>query len=140
MESVTAPGIAFTMFGWWGFNLWLPGYLSLPVTEGGVGLSQFFVQLHSLAGQLDILLREAANLRRNASDLALRLGQLKLHVEHPLLLVNHADLVHRLLGRRQPPLGQSPTQGEQLDPRLVTGDLLFRSRHLRLSRLPLREQ
>ncbi len=30
---------AFTMFAWWGFNLWLPGYLSLPATEGGVGLS-----------------------------------------------------------------------------------------------------
>jgi MFS family permease len=30
---------AFTMFAWWGFNLWLPGYLSLPTTEGGVGLS-----------------------------------------------------------------------------------------------------
>ncbi|HEX6976496.1 MAG TPA: MFS transporter [Vicinamibacterales bacterium] len=30
---------AFTMFGWWGFNLWLPGYLSLPVAQGGVGLS-----------------------------------------------------------------------------------------------------
>ncbi|HEX6973535.1 MAG TPA: MFS transporter, partial [Vicinamibacterales bacterium] len=30
---------AFTMFGWWGFNLWLPGYLSLPATQGGIGLS-----------------------------------------------------------------------------------------------------
>jgi MFS family permease len=30
---------AFTMFGWWGFNLWLPGYLSLPTSQGGVGLS-----------------------------------------------------------------------------------------------------
>lgn len=30
---------AFTMFGWWGFNLWLPGYLSLPTAQGGVGLS-----------------------------------------------------------------------------------------------------
>lgn len=30
---------AFTMFGWWGFNLWLPGYLSLPPAQGGVGLS-----------------------------------------------------------------------------------------------------
>ena len=29
----------FTMFAWWGFNLWIPAYLSLPVTEGGVGLS-----------------------------------------------------------------------------------------------------
>jgi MFS family permease len=30
---------ACTMFAWWGFNLWLPGYLSLPAAEGGVGLS-----------------------------------------------------------------------------------------------------
>lgn len=30
---------AFTMFAWWGFNLWIPAYLSLPVSEGGVGLS-----------------------------------------------------------------------------------------------------
>jgi len=29
----------FTMFAWWGFNLWLPGYLSLPTGQGGVGLS-----------------------------------------------------------------------------------------------------
>jgi MFS family permease len=30
---------AFTMFAWWGFNLWIPAYLSLPVSQGGVGLS-----------------------------------------------------------------------------------------------------
>lgn len=30
---------AFTMFGWWGFNLWLPSYLRLPREAGGVGLS-----------------------------------------------------------------------------------------------------
>jgi MFS family permease len=30
---------ACTMFAWWGFNLWIPAYLSLPVTQGGVGLS-----------------------------------------------------------------------------------------------------
>jgi len=30
---------AFTMFAWWGFNLWLPGYLSLPVDQGGIGLT-----------------------------------------------------------------------------------------------------
>jgi MFS family permease len=30
---------AFTMFAWWGFNLWLPGYLSLPAASGGIGLS-----------------------------------------------------------------------------------------------------
>jgi MFS family permease len=30
---------ACTMFAWWGFNLWLPGYLALPTEQGGVGLS-----------------------------------------------------------------------------------------------------
>lgn len=29
---------ALTMFAWWGFNLWIPAYLSLPSAEGGVGL------------------------------------------------------------------------------------------------------
>ena len=29
---------ACTLFAWWGFNLWLPGYLALPVAQGGVGL------------------------------------------------------------------------------------------------------
>jgi MFS family permease len=28
-----------TMFGWWGFNLWIPAYLSLPPADGGIGLS-----------------------------------------------------------------------------------------------------
>jgi MFS family permease len=30
---------ACTMFAWWGFNLWLPGYLSMPPEKGGIGLS-----------------------------------------------------------------------------------------------------
>jgi MFS family permease len=30
---------ACTMFAWWGFNLWIPAYLSLPVEKGGVGLT-----------------------------------------------------------------------------------------------------
>jgi len=30
---------ACTMYAWWGFNLWIPAYLSLPVERGGVGLS-----------------------------------------------------------------------------------------------------
>jgi MFS family permease len=30
---------AFTMFGWWGFNLWLPGYLTLSASAGGMGLT-----------------------------------------------------------------------------------------------------
>jgi MFS family permease len=29
---------AFTMFAWWGFNLWIPGYLSLDRSQGGIGL------------------------------------------------------------------------------------------------------
>ncbi|HZL27258.1 MAG TPA: MFS transporter [Acidobacteriaceae bacterium] len=30
---------ACTLFAWWGFNLWVPAYLSLPRSRGGVGLS-----------------------------------------------------------------------------------------------------
>lgn len=30
---------ACTMFAWWGFNLWIPAYLSLAPERGGVGLS-----------------------------------------------------------------------------------------------------
>jgi MFS family permease len=29
---------ACTMFAWWGFNLWLPAYLSMAPGEGGIGL------------------------------------------------------------------------------------------------------
>lgn len=36
---------ACTLFAWWGFNLWVPAYLSLPVAQGGKGLSQ-----HAMAG------------------------------------------------------------------------------------------
>jgi MFS family permease len=32
---------ACTMFAWWGFNLWIPAYLSMPVAQGGVGLSAY---------------------------------------------------------------------------------------------------
>lgn len=28
-----------TMFAWWGFNLWVPAYLSLSAKDGGIGLS-----------------------------------------------------------------------------------------------------
>ena len=27
------------MFAWWGFNLWVPSYLSLPLAKGGIGLT-----------------------------------------------------------------------------------------------------
>jgi MFS family permease len=30
---------ACTMFAWWGYNLWIPAYLSLPAEQGGIGLS-----------------------------------------------------------------------------------------------------
>jgi MFS family permease len=30
---------AATMFAWWGLNLWVPSYLSLPAAQGGIGLS-----------------------------------------------------------------------------------------------------
>lgn len=30
---------AATMFAWWGLNLWIPGFLSLPRDQGGIGLS-----------------------------------------------------------------------------------------------------
>jgi MFS family permease len=30
---------ACTLFAWWGFNLWIPAYLSLPADQGGIGLS-----------------------------------------------------------------------------------------------------
>jgi MFS family permease len=50
LRAIFAPGLlrltvpltimnAFTLFGWWGFNLWLPGYLSLPESAGGRGFS-----------------------------------------------------------------------------------------------------
>ena len=30
---------ACTLFAWWGFNLWVPAYLSLPEERGGIGLA-----------------------------------------------------------------------------------------------------
>jgi len=36
--AVTAMN-ACTLFAWWGFNLWLPGFLSSPASAGGIGLS-----------------------------------------------------------------------------------------------------
>ncbi len=35
--AVTAMN-AFTMFAWWGLNLWIPGYLSIARSQGGIGL------------------------------------------------------------------------------------------------------
>lgn len=42
----------FTMFAWWGFNLWLPSYLSLPPAQGGVGLSTTMMSAFVVAMQV----------------------------------------------------------------------------------------
>lgn len=31
------------LFAWWGYNLWVPAYLSLPSAKGGVGMSERFM-------------------------------------------------------------------------------------------------
>ncbi len=43
---------AFTLFGWWGFNLWLPGYLSLPEAAGGMGFTPFTMSWFIIAMQV----------------------------------------------------------------------------------------
>ena len=41
-----------TLFAWWGFNLWLPSYLSLPAASGGIGLSTATMSLFVIAMQV----------------------------------------------------------------------------------------
>ncbi len=43
---------ACTMFAWWGFNQWIPAYLSLPVADGGVGLSTRVMSAFIIAMQV----------------------------------------------------------------------------------------
>jgi MFS family permease len=43
---------ACTMFGWWGLNLWIPAYLSLDVTRGGIGLSAYATSALVIAMQV----------------------------------------------------------------------------------------
>ena len=43
---------AATMFAWWGLNLWIPAYLSLPVADGGVGLSAVVMSSFVVAMQV----------------------------------------------------------------------------------------
>ena len=45
---------AFTMFAWWGFNLWLPSYLRFPADQGGVGLSARVMSLFVIAMQVEM--------------------------------------------------------------------------------------
>lgn len=42
---------ACTLFAWWGFNLWVPAYLSLPVARGGMGLSAHAMSITVIAMQ-----------------------------------------------------------------------------------------
>jgi MFS family permease len=62
LKEITAAVIlmnAFTMFAWWGFNLWIPGFLSLAREQGGLGLGAkrmsglvFFMQFGMWLGYL----------------------------------------------------------------------------------------
>jgi MFS family permease len=40
-----------TLFAWWGFNLWVPAYLSLPYNRGGIGLTTHAMSVTVIAMQ-----------------------------------------------------------------------------------------
>lgn len=42
---------ACTLFGWWGLNSWVPAYLNLPPSRGGIGLSSSTMSLFVIAMQ-----------------------------------------------------------------------------------------
>jgi len=43
---------ACTLFGWWGLNSWVPGYLALSPSRGGIGLSSSTMSLFVIAMQV----------------------------------------------------------------------------------------
>jgi MFS family permease len=43
---------AATMFAWWGLNLWIPAYLSLPSDQGGIGLTTVVMSAFVVAMQI----------------------------------------------------------------------------------------
>ena len=47
---------AATMFAWWGLNSWVPSYLSLPTTSGGIGLSTETMAMFIVAMQVGMWL------------------------------------------------------------------------------------
>src|SRR5215469_13440038 len=47
---------ACTLFAWWGFNLWVPAYLSLPHDRGGIGLSVHAMSATVIAMQIGMWL------------------------------------------------------------------------------------
>jgi len=63
LTAVFAPGVAgvttvvtlmnaCTLFGWWGLNGWVPAYLRLPFSQGGIGLASSTMSLFVLAMQV----------------------------------------------------------------------------------------
>jgi MFS family permease len=47
---------ACTLFAWWGFNLWVPAYFSLPRDRGGIGLSAHVMSGSVIAMQVGMWL------------------------------------------------------------------------------------
>ncbi|MGH9386400.1 MAG: MFS transporter [Vicinamibacterales bacterium] len=47
---------AATMFAWWGLNLWVPAYLSLPPEQGGIGLTLTMMSAFVVAMQVGMWL------------------------------------------------------------------------------------
>jgi MFS family permease len=43
---------ACTLFAWWGLNSWVPGYLRLPPSRGGIGLSSSTMSMFVIAMQI----------------------------------------------------------------------------------------
>ncbi|PYR38010.1 MAG: MFS transporter [Acidobacteria bacterium] len=43
---------ACTLFAWWGLNSWVPGYLRLPPSRGGIGLSSSTMSMFVIAMQV----------------------------------------------------------------------------------------
>ena len=41
-----------TMFAYWGLSLWVPSYLSLPIAQGGIGLSTEYMSMFIVAMQV----------------------------------------------------------------------------------------
>jgi MFS family permease len=67
LSAIFAPGVrqltlvltlmnAFTLFGWWGLNGWVPAYLRLSPAEGGIGLTSSTMSLFVIAMQVGMWL------------------------------------------------------------------------------------
>jgi MFS family permease len=63
LSAIFAPGVgrltltltlmnAFALFGWWGLNGWVPAYLRLSPSEGGIGLTSSTMSLFVIAMQV----------------------------------------------------------------------------------------